>query len=158
MPLLLRPLLPSAPPLSQRQCRQSPRHSQTFPRVLSTRSRHSRFRFPKALWFSHLREAFRAQWSSDVIFLRCVDDRLWKGELLRCPSPLSSGCRSSGIMALSLWKGLVGIGLFALAHAAFSAAQRKCLGDADRSGAGPRGRRVGAPQRECQTEGSRKGH
>ncbi|XP_036161983.1 membrane magnesium transporter 1 isoform X2 [Myotis myotis] len=26
-------------------------------------------------------------------------------------------------MALSLWKGLVGIGLFALAHAAFSAAQ-----------------------------------
>lgn len=32
-------------------------------------------------------------------------------------------------MALSLWKGLVGIGLFALAHAAFSAAQRKCLRD-----------------------------
>lgn len=30
-------------------------------------------------------------------------------------------------MAPSLWKGLVGIGLFALAHAAFSAAQRKCL-------------------------------
>ncbi|XP_066105661.1 ER membrane protein complex subunit 5 isoform X2 [Saccopteryx bilineata] len=26
-------------------------------------------------------------------------------------------------MALSLWKGLVGVGLFALAHAAFSAAQ-----------------------------------
>lgn len=41
-------------------------------------------------------------------------------------------------MALSLWKGLVGIGLFALAHAAFSAAQRKCLRDTDRSGAGLR--------------------
>lgn len=48
-------------------------------------------------------------------------------------------------MAPSLWKGLVGIGLFALAHAAFSAAQRKCLGDGDRSRAGLRGQRVGAP-------------
>nr|DBA20915.1 TPA: hypothetical protein GDO54_017650 [Pyxicephalus adspersus] len=28
-------------------------------------------------------------------------------------------------MASSIWKGLVGVGLFALAHAAFSAAQRK---------------------------------
>lgn len=28
-------------------------------------------------------------------------------------------------MASSIWKGLVGAGLFALAHAAFSAAQRK---------------------------------
>lgn len=27
--------------------------------------------------------------------------------------------------AASLWKGLVGVGLFALAHAAFSAAQRE---------------------------------
>ncbi|XP_023443995.1 ER membrane protein complex subunit 5 isoform X1 [Dasypus novemcinctus] len=40
-------------------------------------------------------------------------------------------------MAPSLWKGLVGIGLFALAHAAFSAAQRKCLGNGDRLRAGP---------------------
>ena len=28
-------------------------------------------------------------------------------------------------MASSFWKGIVGVGLFALAHAAFSAAQRK---------------------------------
>lgn len=28
-------------------------------------------------------------------------------------------------MASSFWKGVVGVGLFALAHAAFSAAQRK---------------------------------
>ncbi|XP_036696471.1 membrane magnesium transporter 1 isoform X1 [Balaenoptera musculus] len=32
-------------------------------------------------------------------------------------------------MAPSLWKGLVGIGLFALAHAAFSAAQRQVMSD-----------------------------
>lgn len=33
--------------------------------------------------------------------------------------------RSKLKMASSIWKGLVGIGLFALAHAAFSAAQRE---------------------------------
>lgn len=31
-------------------------------------------------------------------------------------------------MASSFWKGVVGVGLFALAHAAFSAAQRKFQG------------------------------
>ncbi|CAO2622002.1 ER membrane protein complex subunit 5, partial [Lemmus lemmus] len=35
------------------------------------------------------------------------------------------GYRSFRIMAPSLWKGLVGVGLFALAHAAFSAAQHR---------------------------------
>ncbi|MEE6496700.1 hypothetical protein FKM82_002460 [Ascaphus truei] len=35
------------------------------------------------------------------------------------------GGRRSGVMASSMWKGLVGIGLFALAHAAFSAAQHR---------------------------------
>lgn len=32
-------------------------------------------------------------------------------------------------MASSFWKGVVGVGLFALAHAAFSAAQRKFCTD-----------------------------
>lgn len=37
-----------------------------------------------------------------------------------------NGCdRATRKMASSFWKGVVGVGLFALAHAAFSAAQRK---------------------------------
>ncbi|XP_032697340.1 membrane magnesium transporter 1, partial [Lontra canadensis] len=70
-------------------------------------------------------EALRAQGFGDVISLRCADTRPWKKEQLRRPSPLLLGCCSSGIMAPSLWKGLVGVGLFALAHAAFSAAQHR---------------------------------
>lgn len=35
------------------------------------------------------------------------------------------GCCSCGVMVPSLWKGLVGLALFALAHAAFSAAQHR---------------------------------
>ena len=55
---------------------------------------------------------------SDVIFLRCR----WRKERLCRPSLLLLG-GSFGVMAPSPWKGLVGIGLFALAHAAFSSAQ-----------------------------------
>lgn len=41
-------------------------------------------------------------------------------------SPASSVLRCSlGTMAPTVWKGLVGVGLFALAHAAFSAAQHR---------------------------------
>ncbi|XP_024844538.2 uncharacterized protein [Bos taurus] len=67
-------------------------------------------------------ETLRAQGFSDVIFLRCADNRRWRKERFCRPSLLLLGC-SFGVMAPSLWKGLVGIGLFALAHAAFSAAQ-----------------------------------
>lgn len=62
------------------------------------------------------------------------------------------GCRSFGIMAPSLWKGLVGVGLFALAHAAFSAAQRKCLRDGDGSREGHQGLCGGAPLRDSWTQ------
>ena len=102
-------------------------------------------------------EALRAQGFSDVIFLRCTDTRRWRKERLCRPSLLLMGC-SFGVMATSLWKGLVGIGLFALAHAAFSAAQRKCLGDGDSSHAGLCGRRVSSPKKECRTEWPRNGH
>uniref|UniRef100_A0A9L0IF35 Membrane magnesium transporter n=3 Tax=Equus TaxID=9789 RepID=A0A9L0IF35_EQUAS len=51
--------------------------------------------------------------------------RRWRKEQLRRPSLLLLGCCSAGMMAPSLWRGLVGIGLFALAHAAFSAAQHR---------------------------------
>lgn len=80
--------------------------------------------------FFHLCETLRNQ--SPVTSSLCAahTPACGKRELLRCPSLLLLGCFSSGIMAPSLWKGLVGIGLFALAHAAFSAAQRKCLRDA----------------------------
>ncbi|XP_069447774.1 ER membrane protein complex subunit 5 [Ovis canadensis] len=60
----------------------------------------------------------------DVIFLRCADTRRWRKERLCRSSLLLFGC-SFGVMAPSLWKGLVGIGLFTLAHAAFSAAQHR---------------------------------
>nr|BAG58645.1 unnamed protein product [Homo sapiens] len=70
-------------------------------------------------------ETLCAQDFSDVIFLRRADTRRWKKKQLRRPSLLLLGCCSFGIMAPSLWKGLVGIGLFALAHAAFSAAQHR---------------------------------
>lgn len=107
-------------------------------------------------------KAFRAQGFGDVICLRCADTRPWKKEQLRRPSPLLLGCRSSGIMAPSLWKGLVGVGLFALAHAAFSAAQRKCRGGV---GARPRPLLCGTPGavcgrtlRECRTEFPGDGH
>ena len=89
--------------------------------------------------------------------LRCADTRRWRKERLCRSSLLLLGC-SFEVMAPSLWKGLVGIGLFALAHAAFSAAQRKCLGDRDSSHAGLCGRRVGAPKKECRTEWPRNGH
>ena len=59
-----------------------------------------------------------------AIFLRCADTRRWRKERFCRPSLLLLGC-SFGVMAPSLWKGLVGIGLFALAHAAFSAAQHR---------------------------------
>lgn len=98
--------------------------------MLFLSSRHSCFRFLKVLRFFSISASTSRSGSSDVISLRCAYTRLWKRELLRCPSLLLLGCYSSGIMAPSLWKGLVGIGLFALAHAAFSAAQRKCLRDA----------------------------
>ncbi|XP_070458160.1 ER membrane protein complex subunit 5-like isoform X2 [Equus przewalskii] len=51
--------------------------------------------------------------------------RQWRKEQLRRSSLLLLGCCSAGMMAPSLWRGLVGIGLFALAHAAFSAAQHR---------------------------------
>ncbi|KAH0520163.1 Membrane magnesium transporter 1 [Microtus ochrogaster] len=55
-------------------------------------------------------------------------------------------------MAPSLWKGLVGVGLFALAHAAFSAAQRKCLKDGDLLLVGHLGLCGGASPRNCRTQ------
>ncbi|XP_059942377.1 ER membrane protein complex subunit 5 [Mesoplodon densirostris] len=70
-------------------------------------------------------QALRAQGFTDVISLRCADTRRWRKEHFRRPSLLLLGCYSFGVMAPSLWKGLVGIGLFALAHAAFSAAQHR---------------------------------
>ena len=59
-----------------------------------------------------------------AIFLRCADTRRWRKERFCRPSLLLLGC-CFGVMAPSLWKGLVGIGLFALAHAAVSAAQHR---------------------------------
>ncbi|XP_007100328.1 ER membrane protein complex subunit 5 [Physeter macrocephalus] len=77
------------------------------------------------LFGSPTSQALRAQGFTDVISLRCADTRRWRKEQLRRPSLLLLGSYSSGVMAPSLWKGLVGIGLFALAHAAFSAAQHR---------------------------------
>ena len=54
--------------------------------------------------------------------LCCADTRQWRKERPCRLSLLLLGC-SFGVMAPSLWKGLVGICLFALAHVAFSAAQ-----------------------------------
>ncbi|XP_051712331.2 ER membrane protein complex subunit 5-like [Oryctolagus cuniculus] len=70
-------------------------------------------------------QALRALGFSDVISQRRTDPRRWKREQLRRPSRLCWAPAPSVIMAPSLWKGLVGIGLFALAHAAFSAAQHR---------------------------------
>uniref|UniRef100_H0WMT5 Membrane magnesium transporter n=2 Tax=Otolemur garnettii TaxID=30611 RepID=H0WMT5_OTOGA len=67
----------------------------------------------------------RAPDYADVIFPRRADTGRWKKEPLRRPSLFLLVCSSFGIMAPSLWKGLVGVGLFALAHAAFSAAQHR---------------------------------
>lgn len=46
---------------------------------------------------------------------------------------------AGGMAAASLWKGLVGLGLFALAHAAFSAAQREWGGGGGTAGLGRTG-------------------
>ncbi|XP_057573543.1 ER membrane protein complex subunit 5 [Hippopotamus amphibius kiboko] len=117
----------SAPPLAKQQRGAGPAswHSRTF--FLVAFAFFPAFLFPlshDSLLFS-TSQALRAQGFSDVISLRCADTRRWRKERHRRPSLLLLGCCSSGVMAPSLWKGLVGIGLFALAHAAFSAAQHR---------------------------------
>lgn len=64
--------------------------------------------------------------------------------------------------AASLWKGLVGLGLFALAHAAFSAAQRECAGrqrcgglEGGSAGRGRHAGELGAGLRPCRAGGTR---
>ena len=149
----------SAPPLAKRQrgAGPAPRNWRTFSVSLPLLPGIPLSAFSR-LFGSPTSQALRAQGFTDVISLRCADTRRWRKEQLRRPSLLLLGCYSSGVMAPSLWKGLVGIGLFALAHAAFSAAQRKCLRDGDLFRAGLRGRRVGAPLRECRTACPGNGH